>query len=115
MAVFEHLLKLITGDSEQNAERLGDRLEKLGTSADRSTKKLDEAGQEAERLGKRAGDTASNAGKLTGALDRVSPQLGDMARFAADAADGLEVASQAGASLVRILGPVAVAVGVAAA
>jgi hypothetical protein len=114
VAVFEHVLRLLTGDSEERVDRLGDKMDRLGKEAGRASDRLDDAGKEAERLGRRAGDTASNAGKLGGVLGRVNPQLEEAARFAADAADALEVASLGGASLVRVLGPVAVAAGLAA-
>jgi hypothetical protein len=114
VAVFEHVLRLLTGDSEERVDRLGDKMDRLGKEAGRASDRLDDAGKEAERLGRRAGDTATNAGKLGGVLGRISPQLEELARFTTDAADALEVASAGGAGLLRVLGPVAVAVGLAA-
>ena len=56
----------------------------------------------------------SSAAKVAGALDLVVPGLGNVARGAADVADVFEVAALGGASVLNILGPIAVAATAAA-
>ncbi len=100
MSVFTHVLRVLTGDSNANL---------------RTTEERAEATERAlHRLETRSGRVGSAAGRLAGGLGRVSPALGENAMFVNDLADGFEVLTMGGARLLRILGPVAAAAGVAA-
>ena len=100
MSVFTHLLRVLTGDSNQN-------LRQTQEHAERTEKSLRD-------LESRAGRVGSASTKLAGALGRVSPVLGEQAMLINDVADGLEVAALAGPKLIAVLGPLAVAATVAA-
>ena len=97
MAVYTHTVRTETADSVPNLRLLEDQ-------ADKTEKGL-------RRMEDRAGKVGSAAGRLGGVLGRVNPALEEGARVVNDFADGLEVAGGLSGSLLRVLGPVAVAAG----
>ena len=98
--IFSHLLRVLTGDSNQNLRNTQEHAEKT----ERALRDLET----------RAGRVGSAAGRLAGGLGRISPGLAELAMLTNDAADGFEVMTMGGAKALRILGPVAAAAGVAA-
>lgn len=100
MMIFTHLLRVLTGDSNQNLRNTQEHAEKT----ERALRDLET----------RAGRVGSAAGRLAGGLGRISPGLAELAMLTNDAADGFEVMTMGGAKALRILGPVAAAAGVAA-
>lgn len=98
--IFTHLLRVLTGDSNQNLRNTQEHAEKT----ERALRDLET----------RAGRVGSAAGRLAGGLGRISPGLAELAMLTNDAADGFEVMTMGGAKALRILGPVAAAAGVAA-
>jgi hypothetical protein len=97
VAVYTHTVRTETADSVPNLRLLEDQ-------ADKTEKGL-------RRMEDRAGKVGSAAGRLGGVLGRVNPALEEGARVVNDFADGLEVAGGLSGSLLRVLGPVAVAAG----
>jgi len=89
-------------------------MEQIGTSADDAATSVDRLSANAAASSQNFGVMGSSAAKVAGALDLVVPGLGNVARGAADVADVFEVAALGGASVLNILGPIAVAATAAA-
>lgn len=107
MSVYRNTIETDTTDSVQSLNR-------LSSAASDTTDRVQRLDRQAKQLGDRAGDTARSAGMLGGVLGRINPEFEDGARLVADMADSLEVATFGGGRLLAILGPIGVAVGVAA-
>lgn len=101
MSVFTHILRVLTGDSDANLKSTEDHARRTEAAL--------------QGLETRAGRVGSASGRLAGGLGRVSPELAENALLVNDLADGLEVLTMGGTKLLRVLGPIAAAAGVAAA
>mgnify|MGYP003641405870 CR=1 FL=1 len=95
-------------------------LPKLGQEARKAAHGLKNAGADAQKMASRlgrvesgAGETASVMSGLAGALSIVSPEAAAAAQGLADAAGGVEAVSKVAPGLLSVLGPVAVAAGIA--
>lgn len=107
MTVYRNTIETETSGSVQSLNR-------LSNAAESTTDRVARLDRQADQLGERAGKTASAAGMLGGVLGRINPEFEEGARVVADLADGLDVATMFGGTLLRVLGPIGVAAGVAA-
>jgi hypothetical protein len=108
MSVYRNTIETDTTDSVQSLNR-------LSSAAGDTTDKVHRLDQQSQQLGDSAGETARASQMLGGVLGRINPAFEEGARLVADMADSLEVATLGGGRLLAILGPIGVAVGVAAA
>lgn len=103
-----------SAELEESLTEAAQGMKRLEQATQETTEKIKRLEQKTEDLGDKYGKTASRSGQLGGALGRIHPSLEEGSRLVADLADALEVASLGGASLLRIVGPIGAAIGVAA-
>jgi hypothetical protein len=97
--------------AQDQARATGDALEGMGDRASRAGDQLRGAANNTEHFGDVAGKTDRVASALAGSLGLVSPAAAEAAQGAADVAGGLEAINLLGGAALRVLGPVAIAVG----
>ena len=118
MAVtLDYALRLKTKEAENNArltkaevKKLKEELAQTKREAQQTERSMKQLGGSTGRLGRMAGRLGGSMGRVSGILGRLSPGLAEAAMVTSDLADATELASGGGASLFRVLGPVAVAV-----
>jgi len=88
-----------TKSTEGAADRLIKGLARLDATMARTGRTSQGTASALDEVGRVGGEAGAAGAKLAGILDTVAPGLGEVARFANDAGDALEVASTAGASM----------------
>ena len=117
MAVtLDYALRLKTKEAENNARltkeevrKLKEELAETRREAQQTERAMRQVGGSVSRLGRLSGRLGGSMGRVSGILGRLSPGLAEAAMVTSDLADATELATAGGASLLRILGPVAIA------
>jgi hypothetical protein len=99
------------GGAESQAKGTANALDDLADKGERASNSLKDAANNNDKFGDSAGKADRVASALAGSLGLVSPAAADAARGIADVAGGLEAVNLLGGSALRIMGPVAIAVG----
>ena len=95
---------------DQQVEQVEASQKKLNMTAGQTANALRRTGRSSRSMGRMLGQAGQASGALSGTMTTLVPQLGGAAMILGEASSAAEMFAGAGASVLRVLGPVAIAV-----